>query len=356
MIHLDTDVTVTLPFHCYALRISHRLLTGLGGVSRFMLEALDDGLTLDMIASATALPHALLDEQLAFLSQHGFVTAEVVASAAVALTERGRRMVRIDRLLQDDVQRVWLDAFTRKRSVAVMLVGVDEGTLIADPSAVDAATGVVAAMPARPRHYPWFDEVGRVRALLDEEGLIDLLTALWPGYASLVHEELDHWEYSLHRQGTAVGHFPLKLPAGTWPLLPSQGPAGAWPRIALPAVRLVTRFSAAAQWPWPLEVPPDEQRLIELVSMGDVTAYPGVQAAVDLAQAEELMQLPPADERRAPALDPRTLAQGIAVAVESRRLHLACDLPEGVLVDRLASACAGRVISTRQRRVAEAAA
>ena len=47
VIRINRALTFLLPFDRYSLTLSHRLLDSLGGVSRFLLRAMEQGLSLD---------------------------------------------------------------------------------------------------------------------------------------------------------------------------------------------------------------------------------------------------------------------------------------------------------------------
>lgn len=346
VIQVNEAVTLLLPFQCHTVRLSHRLLKSLGGVSRFMLSALDDGLTLGQVAEVTGLPEAALGRQLAFLSQHGFVD-ERADGRAPALSERGRRMRAVERLLHHDRHSIWLDAFTLRQQVVFLLAGLEPTALLPEPPATGQS--LAAVMPCRAQAYWHFDEMNRLRTLLDAQVLTGLLATLWPDADTLIHEELDHWDYELLRVAESeVQYLPLAFPAGGLSL--SRGGNGrdpAWPLASLPVLELETRFSRDQSLPWPVEVPEAEHRLIELVSNG--LLEPRWRAA-DLQADGRVLTLPVRTQGAAPNLPPVALPVGVAAVVKARSHRLACNLDGSTIAARLAQAHPGQAFCTAVRK------
>lgn len=345
MIQVNEAITLLLPFHCRTIRLSHRLLDSLGGVSRFMLSALGAGLTLEQVAEVTGLPGAALGRQLAFLSQHGFVDAPAEGRAP-ALGERGRRMLEVERLLYRDRHPIWLDAFTLKQQVVFLLAGLEPAALLPEPPT--AGSGLAAVMPRRARTYWSFDELNRLRTLLDAQTLAELLAMFWPGEDALIHEELDHWDYELLRPAELEPQYlPLAFPAGSLGVHSGVGGRDpAWPLASLPVLELETRFSRDAALPWPVEVPEAERRLIELVSHGLLGPR---WRADELPADSRVLALPARTHGAAPDLPPVALPAGVAAIVKARPHRLACCLDADVIVARLVQAHSGQVFCSAGR-------
>lgn len=352
VIQVNEAVTLLLPFQSHTLRLSHRLLKSLGGVSRFMLSALDDGLTLGQVAEVTGLHEAALARQLGFLSQHGFVD-EPAEGRAPALGERGHRMLAIERLLHHDRHSIWLDAFTLKQQVVFLLAGLEPAALLPEPPVAEQS--LAAVMPCRAQPYWHFDEMNRLRTLLDEQVLTALLATFWPGADTLIHEELDHWDYELLRVAEPeVQYLPLAFPAGGLRL--SSGGSSrdpAWPMASLPVLELETRFSCDQTLPWPVDVPETEHRLIELVS--NSLLEPRWSAAKLLADGRALA-LPVRTQGTAPDLPPVALPVGVAAFVKAKSHRLACSLDGSAIAARLAQAHPDQAFCSDWRKREEMAA
>lgn len=339
VIRIDKPITVMLPFHRHGLRLSHRLLTNLGGVSRFILSALDHGLTVDMIANVTALSPSSLKKQLEFLSQHGFAASNVDDPGRFVVSDRGRRMIDVERLLQRDEHTVWLDAFTLKRQIVFMLAGIDEAEL--QPASLGhSSEHLSAAMPVRERAYHKFDQLNRVRGLLEQDALVQLLTACWPNEERLIQEELDHWEYSLIRSDDhELRYLALVFPAGALTLLPPSNQALAWPNVALPVVELTTRFGRAKNVPWRVDLPETEHRIVELVCLTELKAMHWFQAdpSPGSSSSASLMELPGSNGADMPELAWTPLPPGVSATADVRRSQLTCSLDIEALPQRLLS-------------------
>jgi len=352
VIQIHEAVTLLLPFQCRTLRLSHRLLESLGGVSRFILSALSAGLNLEQVAEVSGLPEAALGRQLAFLSQHGFV--DVPAEGRVpALGERGRRILEVERLLEHDLHPVWLDAFTLRQQVVLLLAGLEPGALLPEPPATGPC--LAAVMPRRTRAYLHFDEMNRLRTLLDAQALAGLLETLWPGSDALIQEELDHWDYELLRLvEPEIQYLPLSVPAGGLGL--SMGASGrdpAWPLVSLPVLELETCFSRDPSLSWSIEVPETEHHLIELVSNG--LLGPRRNVGDEPADARVLV-LPARTHGAGPNLPPVALPVGVSAVVKARQHRLICSMDGHAILTRLAEVYPDEAFCSAGRKREEMAA
>jgi hypothetical protein len=362
VIRLEKPLIVMLPFQPQGLRLSHRLLESLGGVSRFILKALGEGLTLDQVSSVTALSEATLQRQVDFLTQHGFLDAPSSSEAHPTPSARGLRMMEVERLLQHGGHpTVWLDAFTLIRSSAVMLIQPQASELLADPAAhdlIDPAEGHIALMPVRSRRNRWFDELGRIRQLLDAEGMNRLLTNLWPDSPDVAHEELDHWDVSLtsRAEDEATRYLPLVLPASETLLLPERSERSAWPAVAVPVLDVTTRFAADRSLPWRVVAPPEDRRTIELFGLSEVATSPGHRHPLEPSELPASMCLPSA-AAHTPMPSPATsLPLGISATVGLRRSHLRYRLDAEAALALLASDREERIFIRDRPVAAEATA
>lgn len=260
MIRIQKKVRLLLPFRPYTLKISHRLLDSLGGVSRFLLRALDQPGSLEQLAAVTGLPAAILLQQLRFLTQHGFVEMHEEGGGPV-LAERGARMIVVERLLRDCDQTVWLDTFTLRRADVHMMLAPDPNLLMDLPDNADFGAEAVLRLPERQYSYRPFDEAGRLRRLMDHGMLATLLEYWWPGASALVGEEIEHWEYILHdpEGDTDKRYLEVTFEPDEFCLRPHNGAASErtpLPAFVLPVLGLTHRYSRVEDFPWPVEVPP----------------------------------------------------------------------------------------------------
>ncbi len=331
MIRINKTVTLMLPFRRFSLRLSHRLLKSLGGVSRFMLRALDAGLTLDDLADITGLSDATLAQQLTFLVQHHFVQIDPDDPyASATLSDRGRRMIKVERLLQRGEHSIWLDAFTLKRHAVHLMANPDPEHLLPDPAGRDFSPYTVAVVPARTRSYYAFDEASRLRTLLSPDVLAELLVVFWPEEYELINEEIDHWEYDLGRQGGQdLDYLSITFEQNTLTLDPlADSQSATLPSVLLPVLDLTTRFSCVEAFPWHVKVPVPVRQILELVSL---RAVPGLaeHTAAEAAVSGESIVLPASLEDGPPDLiDSTQLPHGLSATLSVRRFQVRCYLDQ----------------------------
>ncbi|MBI3145235.1 MAG: hypothetical protein HYZ18_08250 [Pseudogulbenkiania sp.] len=272
MIPIQKTVRLLLPFRPYSLKVSHRLLDSLGGVSRFLLHALEQLASLEHLAAVTGLATEVLLQQLRFLTQHGFVEMPEEGGTP-ALAERGTRMIAVERLLRDFDQTVWLDTFTLKRADLHLLLVPDRELLMKLPDNVDSSTETVLRLPERPWAYRPFDEVGRLRRLLDQHTLAPLLEHWWPGATALIGDEMEHWEFNLQNPDDdgSTHYMALTFEPGEFVLHPMNGAANerpSLPEFMLPVLGVKHRYSLVDGFPWQVAVPPVRTLYVERVSHG----------------------------------------------------------------------------------------
>lgn len=272
LIRIQKTVRLLLPFRSYRLKVSHRLLDSLGGVSRFLLRALERPVQLEHLAGVTGLATDILRQQLRFLSQHSFVDMPEEGGEPV-LAERGSRMIAVERLLRDFDQTVWLDTFTLKRADVHLLVASDRELLMKLPDDVDSDSVTVLCMPERPWVYRPFDEAGRLRRLLDQHTLAPLLEHWWPGAAAVIGDEMEHWEFNLQTTDDdgSTRYMALTFEPGEFVLHPTNGAANERPSLpvfVLPVLGMKHRYSLVDGFPWQVVVPPVRTLYVERVSHG----------------------------------------------------------------------------------------
>jgi hypothetical protein len=341
VIQLNKPVTFLLPFHCYELEISHRLLESLGGVSRFILNALADGLDVLQMADVTGLTPSVLQHQLTFLEQHHFVSLHLTDGVPRAtIVARGVRMVEVDRLLHSFSKTVWLDAFTLKHQAVHLLVPDDPEQLVRSPALAKVGQDTTVVFPERPRSYRNFDEFNRLRSLLKPDAFARLLEYFWKDAAQLVAEEMEHWEFSLRRQDSVMetAYLPVSFECSELSIsvLNGIGTAGATlPPLQLPVLGLTHRFSRAEGFPWPVAVPPQATHYIELASNGALA--PGLMPAHTTEEVSVTCAVIPADAATAvpanlPVLD---IAPGLSTTLTVTRHRMTCAIDHVVLSERM---------------------
>jgi hypothetical protein len=328
VVRIDKPVTLLLPFHRYTLELSHRLLDSLGGVSRFLLLALADGLTLVQLAEVTGLSTGTLLQQLIFLEHHHFVTIDRAGPApVVTLGERGAAMVGVQRLLAGFKPVIWLDAFTLKPHAIHLLTSQEQDKLIPIPGEVDFDDLLVLRLPERRRSYRHFEQTNRVRNVMSEDALVDLLVYFHGDRAELIAAEAAHWEHSLCRAdcGDVAAYFPVAYDPHELVLRQRHGtsaPGPTLPAIALPILGLTYHFRQAEDFPWPVTVPPPRTEYVELATqriLPNMSALPAEDADLrDCVAVPALIegQLPP-------GLADIVVSPGISVTLGTKR----CDVP-----------------------------
>lgn len=268
----QTAITLLLPFQRYRLRFSHRLLDSLGGVSRFILRALADGLALEQIAEVVALSHTVLLQQMTFLEHHHFVSiARDTDVPVVTLLERGARMVAVEQYLRQGDHRVWLDTFTVDRNAVHLLVAPDPDSLIRIPHGdFRRDAGPEVRLPVRRYQYHLFDDASRLHRLLDENKLVDLIGNFWSGAQALIAEEVDYMDCLLAQETVdAQEYYPLRLSASELLDIANTEAAGgktALPLLLVPVLGMTINFSRAEGFPWPVAVPAARTSYLELVT------------------------------------------------------------------------------------------
>jgi len=346
----QTAITLLLPFRRYRLRFSHRLLNSLGGISRFMLRALADGLSFNQIAEVTALSHTILFQQLTFLAQHHFVSIEQGddgESPAAALLERGATMVLVERYLKDGEHAVWLDAFTVKRHAAHLLVPVDTSQLMQAP---ECATGLDAVVPERPRTYHLFDEASRLRGLLGQNELAQLLGHFWPGADRLIADEIDGWDYLLSPEPRDVpDYYPVTLEPDE--LLDFSRPAdGAkWetlPAMLVPVLVMKLEFSHVDGFPWRVAVPPPKTWYIDLITHRPMPHF--VHDGESDATFQGVVLLPAAIGAEAPDIEDTILPPGLSARFTAARTYVRRDFDHEALTMRMHRSGDDMIVSFNQ--------
>lgn len=272
VIRLNKSLTLMLPFHCHQLLLKHRLLESLGQVSRFMLEALHDGLSSEDLPVITGLSAVTVNQQLRFLSQHGFVDVideDVLdgVAAPVRLSERGLRMVQVDLMLQKPDLSLWLDAFTLHRDTLHVLTNLAATQLLRAPPWKDFHPDAI--MPMRQRTYHVFDEMGRLRKLLNADTLPQILVVFWPEHEAMIRAELDHWEIVLKRSAvTETSFLPVTLSEEEARFYFDEAHTRTpLPPVWLPVLALKTNYSRAEGLPWSVVLPAAKEHAFEMVGL-----------------------------------------------------------------------------------------
>lgn len=354
MIGIDKPVTFLLPFDRYSLTLSHRLLDSLGGVSRFLLRAIEQELSLAALIEVTALSEAVLLNQLAYLQVHRYVQIEESDSGPLLwLTPRGASIVQVDRLLQKPHVSIWLDAFTLSRHAAHMVM-FDDDLPSPPPTPADAAlTAVVVKMPRRPGRagrLRLFDDASRLRWLLEQHGLKQLLEHCWGADCELIISEFEHWEFELDFDvgEQAELQVAVEYAAGElqlWPKFPcNQSRPDAVPLLTLPVIELTHTFKQAEYFPWLIDLPPARVQRLELVSAGALSLF-DEKTVVEGDDARHC-KLPMCLEAAVPSvLGTLSVPPGICVEARIRSLHLLCAMDEVQLSRKLQYTSGALVLS-----------
>ncbi len=312
----------------------------MGGVSRFLLRAIEQELSLAALIEVTALSEVVLLNQLMYLQVHSYVQIEESDNGPLLwLTPRGASIVQVERLLESSCLSIWLDAFTLSRHAAYMVV-FDDGAPAPFPIPADAGPSVVVVnVPRRAGRVGrsrLFEDANRLRRLLEQNGLKQLLEHCWGTDCELIASELEHWEFELGLDEGQQAELlvPVRYATGElqlWPKSPgNQGKPDALPLLTLPVIELTHTFKRAAHFPWPVDLPPARTQCLELVSAGALTLFPE-KAVVDDGDTRHC-KLPLCLETAVPTeLGALSVPPGISVEVDVRSLHLLCSMDEAQL-------------------------
>jgi len=337
LIRIDKPVTFLLPFDRYSLTLSHRLLDSMGGVSRFLLRAIEQQLSLAALIDITALSEAVLLNQLAYLQAHHYLQVEEsVDGLLLWLTPRGASIVQVERLLEGSRLSIWMDAFTLSGHAAHMMM-LDDCAKLAPPMPdSDAPSAVVVNVPrrtGRAGRARLFDDANRLRGLLEQSGLKQLLEHCWGADCELIASEFEHWAFELGKdEGEqaelqvpveyAAGELLLRLKASG-----NQCKPGALPLLTLPVIELTHSYNQVAHFPWSVDLPPTCVQRIELVSSGTLNRF--AENAVAEAEDARHSKLPMSPETAVPAaLGTVTVRPGISMQASVRTLRLLCSMDE----------------------------
>jgi len=350
----QTAITLLLPFQRYRLRFSHRLLDSLGGVSRFILRALADGLTLERIAEVVALSHTVLLQQMAFLAQHHFLAMardDGDAAPVVTLLERGGRMVAVERRLREGDHLVWLDAFTLDRKAVHMLVTTDPESLVRIPSGETNLDGkAVVRLPSRGHPYHLFDDASRLHRLLSQDKLATLLGHFWRDAESLIAEEIDNMDYILSTEPTNEPEYhPVIIePAELFDIsdgsVPEKRPT--LPPLLVPVLGMKVEFSRVEGFPWPVVVPPARTSYMELVTHRSLPHF--VADGVTEPPAHGVAVAPAAIGANLPEIDETVVPPGLSATFSAIRTFARRDIDHLALTIRMHERADAMLISFNQ--------
>jgi len=340
VVQIDRPVTLLLPFHRYTLELSHRLLDSLGGVSRFLLLALADGLTLVQLAEVTGLGTGTLLQQLTFLEHHHFVSVDRTGPMpVVTLDQRGETMVGVQRLLTGFKPEIWLDAFTLKQHAIHLLTSQEQDKLIPIPEEADFNDLLILRLPERRRSYRHFEQTNRVRKVMGEDALVNLLMYFHSDRAELIAAEAAHWEHSLCRAdcGEVAGYFPVSFDPNELVLRQRHGTSvsgATLPAIALPILGLTYQFRQAEDFPWPVTVPPPRTEYVELATQ---SILPNMFAEpAESADLSECIAVPASTDGQLPlGLADIVVSPGISVTLGTKRCNVPFELDHAELTRQL---------------------
>jgi hypothetical protein len=344
LIRIDKPLTFLLPFDRYRLTLSHRLLNSMGGVSRFLLKAIEQELSLAALVEITAFSESVLLHQLAYLQAHRYVQIEEGENGPLLwLTARGVLIVQVEYLLEDFSLTVWLDAFTLSRHAAHMVVFDYGTTLPHTPPATDSPSTDVINIPrrtGRAGRSRLFDDANRLRGLLEQNGLKQLLEYCWGDDCELITSELEHWEFELGMdEGDQIalpvpveyssGELQLHLKKSSHP-----GKSDTLPPVTLPVVEITHVFKRIDHFPWTVDPPSARVQRIELVSSGTLNHF----SASSVVENEDgrFPGLPMCLGNGMPdAFAALTVPPGVCVETNVRTLQLLCSMDEVQLARHL---------------------
>lgn len=317
------------------------MLESLGGVSRFLLRAIDHQFSLDALIQITGLSESVLLQQLAFLESHRYIEkVQVGDEPVINVTDRGASMVRVEGLLRDFAPVVWLDAFTL-RLHAVHLALRDDSHEVAsriEPGVVKVR--VPRRRKGRTGRYQLFDEASRLRILLDQGALVSVLEHYWGKDCALIHSESEHWECKLQSpEGEVSTYFAARFNAGELELATSLGKGESKPptvpQVSLPVLQLRQVFKPLQDFPWAVPVPPAEIRQLELIS--HQVLPPSLEITLADAEASDFSVISCALEEQLPDLPPFEVPYGMASEINAVSIEAAFIMDEQLLALKMQS-------------------
>ncbi len=365
VIRINRALTFLLPFDRYSLTLSHRLLDSLGGVSRFLLRALEQGLSLDALVAVTGLSQATLLNQLDFLQSHHYL--EIVDfddQPVLRLTQRGLTMVEVERLLQDFELTIWLDAFTLRRHAVHALLLADPLASSIQAAESDTAVSTVIRVPRRPGRggrsgqYHLFDEASRLRILLDQGMLSSLLAHCWGEDCELITSEHQHWECELRVQEGegSEAHLPVDYAPGDLTLrLHSAAGSGKTltvPFVSLPVLELNHAFKSVPNFPWSVVAPPAVTHRMELVSFANLTHFS--EHAIAAGDVSSYSTIPACLGTEVPdEISTYSVPPGVSHEVSARNLQVLFSMDEAQLSHHMQTCPNALVVSFNLLQVEE---
>ncbi|WP_298444772.1 hypothetical protein [uncultured Ferrimonas sp.] len=205
---LPAPLSVQLPIRRYQLTLQHQLLSALGTVSQFVLQALaTDGTTLHHIKTITALTDSHLEPILTRLESLGWFDLD-----RQCLTEMGLEMAQAA-ALNGQSQPLYLDAID---SMGALFCCMDAQQL-QQPT---PDTAVVVPEFERDWNVQKVQQTRRLtRKLSDDDGtkFVDFIGQLWPQQQAIIDSQRHAWQFQLSVDGDQINplYREVTLPQGT---------------------------------------------------------------------------------------------------------------------------------------------
>ena len=359
-IRITRPITLQLPFRLCRIQLSHRMLRNMGAVSRFMLRAVAAGLARPMLARTCGLPDATVLRQLQFLADHGYVQCQNDDSCA--LTELGARMVEVQGLLSQFDMVVGLDTFTTRRHAVhlAIFLGLQHASS-APQDEHPADEGLIYRCEPRRQHYRWFDEINRLRLLLDRPPIMaGLLQSRYPDAANLAWSEREHWIYALHPlEGSAPVWLSARFASEELRFHDLDEDA-CTPPVPLPVLAMTQTYTAARGLPWPVTVPSPRTRQVEMLGHGELADLYHPDSLIPPGEEPErawtlVAGLDPQNTRRPPWED-TPVGAGLSMSTHIRQGYIRASFDHRQISAGLDDCDEARVFSFNGREDLESAA
>jgi hypothetical protein len=223
-----------------------------------------------------------------------------------------------------------------KRHAVHLLVPADASRLVQAPEGVKGFDAVVR-VPERPRTYHLFDEASRLRGLLGQDDLAQLLGHFWPGADRLIADEIDGWDYVLSPDPCdAPDYYPVTLEPGE--LLdfscPADGEKGATlPAMLVPVLGMKLEFTQVDGFPWPVAVPPPRNWHIDLITHRPMPHF--VPDGESDPTLQGVVLLPAAIGAEAPDIEDTVVPPGLSARFTATRTYARRDFDHEALTMRM---------------------
>jgi hypothetical protein len=292
---LARPFTLGVPFVWYQLTLSHRLLTNLYAVSKFLLRAIASGAQKQTLVEVTALSGETIDEQLSYLCHQGYL------DDSFDLTEQGKKMVEIEKILPGIKAHLGIDEFAGSNIIFAPR-DIDEEIILTNPS-----SGLDASLPKNTK-ITQFDQQQALSKVLTRDngrGLFKLLSQLYPEYAEILLSQQYHLDYSVEKLEAQK----IKLKIDPEEMTPAEEKFKLHQiGIIMPILEIQRSYQIHNDIPWHPCLPESDTFHIELFSNTMCSDF----LFFDQVNNEERV-LPKRDFEGIPALSPVALPLGVTV-------------------------------------------